>query len=193
MNRTTRYAAWRALATVASIALGACADAPVAPGHAPSAKAEVLADGGRTMDLGGCDSLQAPAGSTLAYELYAEGVQIYRWNGASWGFVAPRADLFADAAGNGRVGTHYAGLRWRSMGGSTVIGAVMRRCPSESGAIPWLLLSATAESESGMFQRTKYIQRVNTVGGVAPTTPGTVVGQVHEEPYTALYRFFRAD
>ena len=194
MNGTTRYASARALATIAAVALvAACADAPVAPRHAADARAAVMEDGGRTMDLGSCDSLQAPAGSTLQYELYAEGVQVYRWTGASWQFVAPRADLYADAGMSGQVGTHYAGPRWRSNGGSVVVGAVMRRCPSEGGAIPWLLLSATPEGESGMFARTRFIQRVNTTGGVAPASAGLVVGEEREVPYTALYRFFRAD
>ena len=31
--------------------------------------------------------------------MYAEGVQIYRWNGTSSIFVAPEAELFADAGG----------------------------------------------------------------------------------------------
>jgi hypothetical protein len=194
MIRNTRYAFGRTLAMAATVALiAACADAPLAPGRQAAARAEVMEDGGRTMDLGSCDSLQAPEGSTLEYELYAEGVQIYRWTGTSWGPVAPRADLFADAGRTGLVGTHFAGPKWRSMGGSTVAGAVLRRCPSETGAIPWLLLTATPENESGMFGRTTFIQRVNTVGGVAPASPGQVVGEVREEPYTALYRFFRTD
>lgn len=60
------------------------------------------------------------------------------------------------------------------MGGSTVVVAVTKRCPSESGSIAWLPLSATSERESGMFERTRYIQRINTTGGVAPTGAGYV-------------------
>ena len=37
-----------------------------------------------------------------------------------------------------------------------------------------------------------YIQRVNTVGGNAPTDPGDFVGEVVEVPYTAEYYFYRA-
>ena len=43
-----------------------------------------------------------------------------------------------------------------------------------------------------MFERTRFIQRVNTTGGTAPTDAGTP-GEVREVPYTALYRFYRAD
>ena len=44
-----------------------------------------------------CDGLQVPAGNKFAFRLYAVGVQVYRWNGTSWGFVEPVATLFADA------------------------------------------------------------------------------------------------
>ena len=37
-----------------------------------------------------------------------------------------------------------------------------------------------------------YIQRVNTVGGLAPAEPGDFVGQEVEVPYTAEYYFYRA-
>ena len=40
-------------------------------------------------------------------------------------------------------------------------------------AIPWVLLSATFEGGAGIFANTKFIQRVNTVGGKAPSEDGT--------------------
>jgi hypothetical protein len=73
------------------------------------------------------------------------------------------------------------------------VGTVMRRCTPDANAIPWLLLSATPGGEPGIFRRTTYIQRVSTVGGLAPASAGLVVGEVREVPYTAVYRFFRAD
>src|SRR4029434_5913853 len=56
-----------------------------------------------------CDNLQAPPGNEVAFHAYARGVQIYRWNGSSWGFVAPDARLFASANYQGEIGIHYAG------------------------------------------------------------------------------------
>jgi hypothetical protein len=50
-------------------------------------------------DLGDCQYLQVPAGSEATFHVYAEGVQIYRWNGTSWIFLAPEAVLFANAGG----------------------------------------------------------------------------------------------
>jgi hypothetical protein len=38
-----------------------------------------------------------------------------------------------------------------------------------------------------------YIQRVNTVGGKAPTVSGGVAGEMARVPYTAEYFFYKAD
>src|SRR5262249_55311710 len=59
----------------------------------------------RAPDLGDCRNLQVPAGNKVAFHVYAEGVQIYRWNGTSWTFVRPEAVLFADAGHHGVVVT----------------------------------------------------------------------------------------
>src|SRR5215813_3480669 len=68
-----------------------------------------------------CDKVQVPPGNQLAFHAYALGVQIYRWNGTTWDFVAPMATLFADASYSGEVGIHYAGPTWESNSGSKVI------------------------------------------------------------------------
>src|SRR5688572_4584720 len=71
----------------------------------------------RGPELAACPKLAPPAGSKLAFHVYAEGVQIYRWTGTSWGFIAPSATLSSDAGGHGIVGTHYAGPTWESNSG----------------------------------------------------------------------------
>ena len=73
-----------------------------------------------------------------------------------------------------------------------VSGWRLEGCSPDPGSIPWLLLEATASDGPGIFSRVTYIQRVNTVGGLAPSTPGTVVGEVREIPYMAEYFFYRA-
>src|SRR5215210_1128470 len=65
-----------------------------------------------------CENLQVPAGNKAAVHVYAKGVQIYRWDGKSWVFVAPEAVLFADAEYHDVVGIHYAGPTWQSVSGS---------------------------------------------------------------------------
>lgn len=143
-------------------------------------------------ELGECQNLQVEAGNQVAARMYAEGFQIYHWDGMSWTFVAPDAVLFADAGGNGEVGTHYGGPTWESMSGSKVIGRVKDRCTPDPDAIPWLLLDAVYSEGPGIFDGVTFIQRVNTVGGLAPADPGEFPGQVARVPYTAEYYFFRA-
>jgi hypothetical protein len=135
--------------------------------------------------------LAAPADTSVALQVYAEGVQIYRWTGTAWAFVAPEALLFADGEGHGTIGTHYAGPTWESNSGSKVVGSVFDRCTPNPDAIPWLLLDAVSSSGPGIFQRVTHIQRLNTVGGLAPSEPGDVPGEEVRVPYTAVYVFYR--
>jgi hypothetical protein len=141
-----------------------------------------------------CSSIQAPEGSQLAFHVYARGVQIYRWNGTSWDFVAPRASLFAEPGFFGEVGSHYAGPTWESKSGSTVKGrrVLGTGCTPDPNAIAWLLLERVESSGPGLFASVAYIQRVNTTGGLAPVAPGLTVGDVQEVGYTAEYFFYRA-
>jgi hypothetical protein len=43
-----------------------------------------------------------------------------------------------------------------------------------------------------MFKPITSVQRVDTIGGTAPTTPGTSPGDVARVPYSAVYVFYRA-
>jgi hypothetical protein len=149
-------------------------------------------DDNRAPDLGACQNLQVPAGNKVAFHAYAEGVQIYRWNGTTWAFVAPEALLFAGAEDDDPVGIHYAGPTWESASGSFVVGKVLERCTPDPDAIPWLLLKAVDSEGPGIFDRVTFIQRVNTVGGLAPAHPGDSPGEVARVPYTAEYYFYRA-
>ena len=120
-------------------------------------------------------SLVVPAGNEVSYHTFAEGVQIYvcaqtSSGGYAWVFVAPQADLFANSGMNGLVGTHYAGPTWESNSGSAVVGARIAGVIVDPTAIPWLLLGAVSSHGPGVFDGTSFIQRVNTVGGLAPAT-----------------------
>lgn len=139
-----------------------------------------------------CDRVQVPSGNKLAFRAYALGVQIYRWNGTSWGFIEPVATLFADAGYHSRVGIHYAGPTWESNSGGKVVATRLEGCSPEPTAIPWLLLQAVSNEGPGIFNSVTYVQRLNTAGGLAPTAPGSFVGAVVEVPYTAEYFFYRA-
>lgn len=135
-------------------------------------------------------SIQVEEGNKVQFHAYAQGVQIYRWSGSGWIFVAPEAMLY-DADGN-LVGLHYAGPTWESASGSKVVGARIGSAPSPNpDSIPMLLLGAVTAEGPGIFDRTTFIQRVNTVGGVAPSTAGSAVGEQARVPYTAEYFFYR--
>jgi hypothetical protein len=146
----------------------------------------------RTAESGVCDNLSVPPGSKLVVKVFANGVQIYSWSGTGWNFVAPSAVLTSDAAGNGTVGTHYAGPTWESLSGGRIVGAVRERCTPDADAVPWLLLDVVSQEGAGIFHRVRFIQRVNTTGGNAPSTPGSFIGEEAQVPYTTEYLFFRA-
>ena len=139
-----------------------------------------------------CDRLQVQTGNRVAFHVYALGVQIYRWNGTSWVFVAPAARLFADAEYHGEVGVHYAGPTWESNSGGKVIASRLESCAPDPTAIAWLLLQTVSTQGPGIFDRVTYIQRVNTAGGLPPTAPGPYIGAEEEVPYSAEYYFYRA-
>ena len=165
--------------TLAALALLALASIPVARAGEDS----------RAPDLPSplCDRLQLSPGDKVAFHVYALGVQIYRWNGTSWVFVAPAARLFADAEYYGEVGIHYAGPTWESHSGGKVIASRLGGCTPDPTAIPWLLLQTVSTEGPGIFDRVTY-----TSGGLAPTAPGPSIGAEVEVPYAAEYYFYRA-
>ena len=141
-----------------------------------------------------CESIQVQADNKVAFHAYALGVQVYKWNGTAWVFVEPVANLYADKGFRGQVGTHYAGPTWESNSGSRVVARRVTNtgCTPDAKDIPWLLLETVTTDGPGIFNGVTFIQRVNTKGGIAPTTPGSTVNEVKEVPYTAEYYFYHA-
>jgi hypothetical protein len=143
------------------------------------------------------DEIKVDDGNRVHFHGYAEGVQIYTWNGVDWGNAVPRATLFDDD-GNVVI-AHFGtpnGPAWRSNSGSEVVGKLPpKKVIVDRTAIPWLLLPANEPFTHGpgVLAGTSFIHRVNTVGGLAPFEPGAFVGQVVEVPYNADYFFYRAE
>ena len=143
--------------------------------------------------------LEPPADQKVTFHAFAVGVQIYAWTQnptnpalSSWVFKAPEAVLFKDEDKDDAVGLHYAGPTWEYKDGSKVVGTVLQRSPSaDPSAIPWLLLQAVSHEGQGKFSDVTYIQRVNTLGGTAPTTGGDATHLEARVPYTAEYYFYR--
>jgi hypothetical protein len=146
------------------------------------------------------ENLRIPATEVLSLVTQATGVQIYECSGSKdeptrfeWIFKAPEAELF-DGAGN-KVGRHYVGPTWELNDGSKVVGEVKARDNGpDASAIPWLLLSVKSTSGTGVLSQTRSIQRVNTVGGTAPTDVcnQAQAGKVTRVGYKAMYNFYVA-
>ena len=140
-------------------------------------------------------ALQPPKDQVLILHLNAKGQQIYVCEAAAgvsaWKFKAPQANLYAESGE--LFGRHFAGPTWESNDGSRVVGKVMASAPSpDSDAIPWLLLTATSHDGAGVFSKVQSIQRLNTKGGVAPSTGCSAQNQKEETqvPYEASYYFY---
>jgi Protein of unknown function (DUF3455) len=144
--------------------------------------------------------IAVPAGNTLFMKVMADGVQIYTCKakedgtGYQWSFTAPEATLY-DTSMN-PIGSHGAGPFWEAKDGSRVEGKVQAKVASSTpGAIPWLLLATTSTGTNGMFAPTTFIQRLETVAGIAPADgcDEAATGQEARIPYTATYYFYQAE
>jgi hypothetical protein len=144
------------------------------------------------------EKLKPGASESLAMVSAAKGVQIYECRASKdrageydWVFIAPEADLF-DAGGTKKIGRHYAGPHWEAADGSTIVGAVREHADAPvDGSIPWLLLSAKSVGPEGSFSRVTSVQRLHTVGGVAPKGCFQAeVGMQLRIGYSADYYFF---
>lgn len=145
--------------------------------------------------------IAVPEGHKLTFMAVAKGVQIYECvaeAGAAlaWKLHAPRADLFDDAGT--QIGSHFGGVDknlppgpyWEAKDGSRVHGSKPATAPN-AGSIPLVRLEAGDASGTGVFSKVKFVQRLDTTGGVAPAGACTA-GKTTEVPYTAKYYFYTA-
>jgi hypothetical protein len=145
------------------------------------------------------DVLKVPAGHELSFVADAEGVQVYACaagaNGAppAWTFERPDALLFGKW---GRViGHHWEGPTWEGLDDSLVTASASdAKRYAVDGAIPWLLLKGAGFGDGGLFSKVRYIQRLNTEGGLTPDAPcePDQIGVRTRVPYTATYYFYVA-
>src|SRR5262245_1746979 len=130
--------------------------------------------------------------STSFLELHAIGVQKYtcQANG-TWLFTDPAALLSRSQI---PVGVHYLNFAtgrpvWRLIDNSGVEAARKAAVPNGAANISLLLLQAVSNTP-GKLGDAAWVQRLNTVGGVAPAAPCTP-GATAAVPYTADYVFWR--
>jgi Protein of unknown function (DUF3455) len=160
------------------------------------------------------EDIQVPAGSRAFLEGHAVGTQNYvclpSGTAFAWILYTPQATLFDDDAR--QITTHFfspspadGAFRpaWQHSRDTSTVWAQLAAPPSSDpdfvapGAIPWLRLEVVAAQEGPTggraLTRTASIHRVNTSGGIAPSTgcgAATDVGKKALVPYTADYFFY---
>lgn len=194
MNNTQRKLGFSLVGlTLAALVGCSASDAPADLGISEES------DSFRSEDVcpAGVPAAIAPAADqTIKAKYNAVGVQVYMCNGVAagptWTFVAPQANLMKD---NGKlVATHFIGPTWQGNDGSSVVGSKTAGATVDATAIPWLLLTATSHADSdGFFQDVTSIQRLSTVGGLAPATgcDADHLGTIAQVPYSAEYVFYK--
>jgi hypothetical protein len=200
-NQTTRRILLIACATALAVALTVALPQPahaddVTPPHVPG-------------------NIRVPAGNTAFLEGHAIGTQDYiclpSGSGFAWTFFGPQATLFNDD--DEQVITHFLSpnpdeggtprATWQHSQDTSTVWAMAIASSSNPGfvapgAIPWLLLEVVGAQDGPTGGRTltatTFIQRLNTSGGVAPSTgctSSTDVGKKAFVPYTADYFFYK--
>ena len=167
-------------------------------------------------------NIEVPAGNTLFLAGQAQGTQNYiclpSASGFAWTFFSPQATLFLNYKffGNDirqQIITHFLSpnpqesgtgrATWQSSLDTSAVWAKTIQPSSDPsfvapGAIPWLLLQEVGTRSGPMggeiLAHTTYVQRLNTAGGVAPSTgcsQAENVGATALVPYTADYFFYK--
>ena len=144
-------------------------------------------------------TLIPPPGNVEIVRGYGVGVQIYHSAPSAtdptkfvWNFFAPEAALFNEEGKE--IIHHFAGPSWQSRNGSLVVGALFAApITPDRTAVPWLLLSGASHAGHGLLSKVTFIQRLDTVGGIAPATPPSQAGLEARVPYTATYVFFNKE
>jgi hypothetical protein len=164
-----------------------------------------------------------PAGNSVYLKGSAAGTQNYVClpsdTGFAWKFLAPQATLSLNFRILNRdviqqISTHFLSANpveggtprptWQSsLDTSSIWGKAVASSTNPAfvapGAIPWLLLQIVGAQDGPMggslLSETTYIHRVNTSGGVAPSTGCSAaanVGALALVPYTTDYYFYKA-
>lgn len=146
------------------------------------------------------DAVKVPAGHKVAMQTVGVGIITYECRakkGAAgqfeWAFVGPDATL-NDRSGM-KIGKYYGPpATWENLDGSKVTATQVAVAPSAAGNIPFQLVKANPATGSGVMNGVTYIQRIATVGGVAPVSACGDASQGSKQTvsYQADYIFWKA-
>jgi len=155
----------------------------------------VMSQGAAYAEVSIPEQIKVPAGYSPVLTVHAKGDQIYQCSANKgeyvWETQAPDAKLF-DAQGK-IVGNHTAGPLWEYKEGSRVAGRVVKKIDMAPGsAIAWLLVEVVSHKGDGLFSNVSYINRINTRGGLPPSSgcDANHLGGEKRVAYTADYVFY---
>jgi hypothetical protein len=173
------------VAGAALLSAGLLGGTSVASGTATASVAAPVPAAGSTGDDSVPPEIQVPPGNRLVTALPAQGVQVYTCTAGTWLFREPVAQLHDQSP----AAIHFRGPSWESTRDGSLVEAETVASSPVAGSIPQLLLHETLTRGSGVFGGVTYVQRLDTVGGVKPSS-ACVNGQTQGVPYTAEYRFY---
>ena len=139
-------------------------------------------------------SIDPPAGAQEVLRLDASGEQIFRCardtQGWFWHFEAPNAYLF-DPIKNQAVAKHGYHFSFVHNDGSKLVTRIIRYRPQTEN-LTEALFAVTESTSGGVFSGVKYIQRLNTRGGL-PTQKCSEAkkGHVLRVPFEAQFVFYK--
>ena len=140
--------------------------------------------------------IRVPVGKSPALLTHAIGDQIYQCalvNGSyTWILLAPDAKLL-DTKGQ-VVGKHYSGPVWEYKEGSRIEGRIVSKLDVDpDSSISWLLVKVIGHKGNGLFSDISYINRINTRGGLAPSSGCHMnhLGTEKRMAYSADYVFYK--
>lgn len=153
--------------------------------------------------------IQVPAGNKVFLKGHAVGTQNYICLATGWTLFGPQATLFNDQ--DHQVITHFlspnpdqggaARATWQHSRDTSSVWAVKIAESSDPDfvapqAIAWFKLQVVGAEEGptggNKLMPTTFIHRLNTSGGVKPSTDCTEIGKTELVPYTADYFFYKA-
>ncbi|HVU51833.1 MAG TPA: DUF3455 domain-containing protein, partial [Polyangia bacterium] len=153
------------------------------------------------------DAIAVPTGATLKFRAHGRGSQVYTCTATTaaadggtdagattygWVLKAPDAKLYDQ--NDALIGTHFAGPTWMStVDESDAVGSKVQQANgATANDIPVLLLKVVSHMGTGVFTDVTYVQRLLTMGGVAPATgcDATTVGTDQPVAYSADYYFY---
>jgi len=165
--------------------LGACTTSPQAPSFSQQALPAAV---------------QVPPGHKVVLETVGVGEITYECRAKSgadgqheWVFVGPVATL-QDRAGKS-LGRYFGPpATWAHADGSALTGTQLAVAPAGAGNIPLQLVKANPATGTGVLNGVTHIQRVATLGGVAPAKACSAasLGQREIVRYQADYIFWKA-